>query len=204
MLSSNVEYEINGLLKVGSRGEQEGEQQGEQATWHAQFQVAHARAGIQGGRTLRCCGPARRFTRAHRVRPPADCNSRQRVHHDSVLERRPPPPAREPPRRARCLRQADSCDGVARIVRGVRSRLQLRRAHPHGPLRRVDDRRAHCIDAVDAIELELLQLDAKSIRVSEYITELPPLPQLRARLHQTIEHAREQAARRLPGSEEQP
>ena len=60
------------------------------------------------------------------------------------------------------------------------------------------------IDAVDAIELELLQLDAKSIRVSEYLTELPPLPLLRARLHQTIEYAREQAARRLPGSEEQP
>jgi DUF1016 N-terminal domain len=38
----------------------------------------------------------------------------------------------------------------------------------------------------------------------EYLTELPPLPQLRARLHQAIEHAREQAARRLRGSGEQP
>ena len=52
--------------------------------------------------------------------------------------------------------------------------------------------------SADAEQVELLQLDAKSIRVSEYLTELPPLPLLRARLHQAIEHAREQAARRLP------
>jgi type I restriction enzyme M protein len=39
------------------------------------------------------------------------------------------------------------------------------------------------------------------IRVSEYLTELPLL---RARLHQAIEHALEQAARQLPGSGEQP
>jgi predicted nuclease of restriction endonuclease-like (RecB) superfamily len=58
--------------------------------------------------------------------------------------------------------------------------------------------------AADAEQVELLELDAKSIRVSEYLTELPPLPLLRARLHQAIEHAREQAARRLPGSGEQP
>jgi predicted nuclease of restriction endonuclease-like (RecB) superfamily len=58
--------------------------------------------------------------------------------------------------------------------------------------------------AADAEQVELLQLDAKSIRVSEYLTELPPLPLLRARLHQAIEHAREQAARLLPGSGEQP
>ena len=58
--------------------------------------------------------------------------------------------------------------------------------------------------AADAEQVELLQLDAKSIRVSEYLTELPPLPLLRARLHQAIEHAREQAARRLTGSREQP
>jgi predicted nuclease of restriction endonuclease-like (RecB) superfamily len=58
--------------------------------------------------------------------------------------------------------------------------------------------------SADAEQVELLQLDAKSIRVSEYLTELPPLPLLRARLHQAIEHAREQAARRLPGSGEQP
>jgi len=58
--------------------------------------------------------------------------------------------------------------------------------------------------AADAEQVELLQLDAKSIRVSEYLTELPPLPLLRARLHQAIEHAREQEARRLPVSGEQP
>jgi predicted nuclease of restriction endonuclease-like (RecB) superfamily len=55
----------------------------------------------------------------------------------------------------------------------------------------------------DAAQVELLELDAKSIRVAEYLTELPPLPLLRERLHQAIEHAREQAARRLTGSEEQ-
>jgi predicted nuclease of restriction endonuclease-like (RecB) superfamily len=52
--------------------------------------------------------------------------------------------------------------------------------------------------SADAEQVELLQLDAKSIRVSEYLTALPPLPLLRARLHQAIEHAREQATRRLP------
>ncbi len=57
--------------------------------------------------------------------------------------------------------------------------------------------------SADAEQVELLQLDAKSIRVSEYLTELPPLPLLRARLHQAIEHAREQAARRIPDSGEQ-
>jgi predicted nuclease of restriction endonuclease-like (RecB) superfamily len=56
--------------------------------------------------------------------------------------------------------------------------------------------------SADAEQVELLQLDAKSIRVSEYLTELPPLPLLRARLHEAIEHAREQAARRLPNLEE--
>ena len=54
--------------------------------------------------------------------------------------------------------------------------------------------------SADAEQVELLQLDAKSIRVSEYLTELPPLPLLRKRLHQAIEHAREQTARRLPES----
>ena len=54
----------------------------------------------------------------------------------------------------------------------------------------------------DVEQVELLQLDAKSIRVSEYLTELPPVHLLRARLHQAIEHAREQAARRQPGQEE--
>jgi len=55
--------------------------------------------------------------------------------------------------------------------------------------------------AADAEQVELLQLDAKSIRVSEYLTALPPLPLLRQRLHQAMEHAREQAARRLPDPE---
>ena len=58
--------------------------------------------------------------------------------------------------------------------------------------------------AADAEQVELLQLDAKSIRVSEYLTELPPLPLLRARLHQAIENAREQEARRLPVQGGQP
>ena len=55
--------------------------------------------------------------------------------------------------------------------------------------------------SADAEQVELLQLDAKSIRVSEYLTALPPLPLLRQRLHQAIEHARESAARRLPDTE---
>ena len=58
--------------------------------------------------------------------------------------------------------------------------------------------------AADAEQVELLQLDAKSIRVSEYLTELPPQPLLRARLHQAIEHAREQAAKLATGTGEQP
>jgi hypothetical protein len=48
----------------------------------------------------------------------------------------------------------------------------------------------------DVEQVELLQLDAKSIRVSEYLTELPPLKMLQTRLHQALEHAREQVARR--------
>lgn len=56
-----------------------------------------------------------------------------------------------------------------------------------------------CADA-DAEQVELLQLDAKSIRVSEYLTALPPLPLLRRRLHEAIEHAREQETRRLPAA----
>ncbi|MBI2396214.1 MAG: DUF1016 domain-containing protein [Betaproteobacteria bacterium] len=58
--------------------------------------------------------------------------------------------------------------------------------------------------SADAEQVELLQLDAKSIRVSEYLTELPPLPLLRARLHQAIEHARESAARRPQDAEGRP
>jgi len=58
--------------------------------------------------------------------------------------------------------------------------------------------------SADAEQVELLQLDAKSIRVSEYLTDLPPLPLLRQRLHHAIEHARESAARRLAADEGQP
>jgi predicted nuclease of restriction endonuclease-like (RecB) superfamily len=57
--------------------------------------------------------------------------------------------------------------------------------------------------SADAEQVELLQLDAKSIRVSEYLTDLPPLPLLRERLHHAIEHARESAARRFT-DEDQP
>ena len=58
--------------------------------------------------------------------------------------------------------------------------------------------------SADAEQVELLQLDAKSIRVSEYLTDLPPRPLLRERLHRAIEHARESAARRLVPDEGQP
>ncbi|MBF0107475.1 MAG: DUF1016 family protein [Deltaproteobacteria bacterium] len=50
--------------------------------------------------------------------------------------------------------------------------------------------------SADVEQVELLQLDAKSIRVSEYLTELPPMKLLQTRLHQAIEHARELAARK--------
>jgi hypothetical protein len=50
--------------------------------------------------------------------------------------------------------------------------------------------------AADAEQVELLRLDAKSIRVSEYLTELPPVKLLQTRLHQAIEHAKEQVLRR--------
>ena len=52
--------------------------------------------------------------------------------------------------------------------------------------------------SADAEQVELLELDAKAIRVSEYFTDLPPMKLLQSRLHQAIEHAREQAARRAP------
>jgi hypothetical protein len=55
--------------------------------------------------------------------------------------------------------------------------------------------------SADAEQVELLQLDATSIRVGGYLTALPPLPLLRQRLQQAIESAREQAARRLPSAE---
>jgi predicted nuclease of restriction endonuclease-like (RecB) superfamily len=51
--------------------------------------------------------------------------------------------------------------------------------------------------SADAEQVELLQLNAKSIRVGKYLTELPPMKLLQSRLHQAIEHAREQVARRV-------
>jgi len=50
--------------------------------------------------------------------------------------------------------------------------------------------------AADAEQVELFHLDDKSIRVSEYLTQLPPMRLLQSRLHQAIGQAREQAARR--------
>ena len=58
--------------------------------------------------------------------------------------------------------------------------------------------------AADTEQVELLRLDDKSIRVSEYLTELPPLALLQTRLHQAIERARELAARRLTTQADQP
>lgn len=55
----------------------------------------------------------------------------------------------------------------------------------------------------DAEQVELLQLDGKSIRVVEYLTELPPIELLQARLHQAIQLAKEQAARRASALESQ-
>jgi predicted nuclease of restriction endonuclease-like (RecB) superfamily len=49
--------------------------------------------------------------------------------------------------------------------------------------------------SANAEQVELLQLDAKSIRVSEYLTELPPMRLLQTRLHQAIAHAKEQVSR---------
>lgn len=46
----------------------------------------------------------------------------------------------------------------------------------------------------DAEQVELLQLEGKSIRVAEYLVELPPAEMLRERLHRAIEHARERTA----------
>jgi len=47
----------------------------------------------------------------------------------------------------------------------------------------------------DKEQIELLQLEKKSIRVAEYLTELPPMELLQRRLHQAILIAKEQAAR---------
>jgi predicted nuclease of restriction endonuclease-like (RecB) superfamily len=56
----------------------------------------------------------------------------------------------------------------------------------------------------DAEQVELLQLNEKSIRIAEYLTELPPVELLRSRLHLAIELAREQAARRGDDEEKFP
>ena len=52
----------------------------------------------------------------------------------------------------------------------------------------------------DAEQVELLQLDGKSIHVAEYLTELPPVDVLRERLHRAIAYARERVAA-LPAPE---
>lgn len=46
----------------------------------------------------------------------------------------------------------------------------------------------------DAEQVELLQLEGKSIRVAEYLVELPPTEVLRERLRRAIEYARYRAA----------
>jgi predicted nuclease of restriction endonuclease-like (RecB) superfamily len=51
----------------------------------------------------------------------------------------------------------------------------------------------------DAEQVKLLQLDEKSIRIAEYLTELPPIELLRERLHRAITAAREQSV--LPSPE---
>jgi predicted nuclease of restriction endonuclease-like (RecB) superfamily len=56
--------------------------------------------------------------------------------------------------------------------------------------------------AADVEQVELFELDKRSIRVSEYLTELPPRKMLESRLHEAIAHAREMAARRERMGEE--
>ncbi len=57
--------------------------------------------------------------------------------------------------------------------------------------------------SADAEQVELLQLDEASIRVAEYLVELPPIAVLRERLHRAIEHARERTALGATEGEEQ-
>lgn len=52
--------------------------------------------------------------------------------------------------------------------------------------------------SADAEQVELLQLDEASIRVAEYLVELPPIVVLRERLHRASEHARERAVLAAP------
>ena len=60
----------------------------------------------------------------------------------------------------------------------------------------IQSARHHVATVANAEQVELLQLDEKSIRVAEYLTGLPPIELLRSRLHLAIELAREQSARR--------
>ena len=53
--------------------------------------------------------------------------------------------------------------------------------------------------SADAEQIELLQLDDASIRIAEYLVELPPVAVLRDRLHRAIEHACERIALTAPG-----
>ena len=46
-------------------------------------------------------------------------------------------------------------------------------------------------------EVAVLRLDAKSIHVAEYLTEMPPRPLLERKLHEAILLAQEQLARRF-------
>ncbi len=55
--------------------------------------------------------------------------------------------------------------------------------------------------SADAEQIELLQLDDASIRIAEYLVELPPVAVLRDRLHRAIEHARERTALAAPEDE---
>ena len=57
--------------------------------------------------------------------------------------------------------------------------------------------------SADAEQVELLQLDESSIRVAEYLVELPPVAVLRERLHRAIEHARERTALASPEGDQE-
>jgi len=57
--------------------------------------------------------------------------------------------------------------------------------------------------SADAEQVELLQLDEASIRVAEYLVELPPVAVLRERLHRAIEHARERTALGAPEGDQE-
>ena len=57
--------------------------------------------------------------------------------------------------------------------------------------------------SADAEQIELLQLDEASIRVAEYLVELPPVAVLRERLHRAIEHARERTALASPEGDQE-